>query len=68
MVLKVAEVGIGLGLEVLRSPSIYANSFEVFSRSSGNFTITSTKYLNNWFVVQNFSIAKYSDFISKLFV
>ena len=26
------------------------------------------KFLNNWFVVQNFSIAKYSDFISKLFV
>ena len=39
--LKVAKVGIGL--EVLRSLGIYANLLGVFSRSSGNFTITSTK-------------------------
>ena len=32
------------------------------------YNTTSIIILNNWFVVQNFSVAKYSDFISKLFV
>ena len=46
--------------------------FTQFTQKNQDYTVwqftTIMKFLNNWFVVQNFSIAKYSDFISKLFV